>query len=247
MKVNDVLQTLDYAIFQDLAGNRTINPLHVKRLQKSFSEEYLMCPIIVNERLEIIDGQHRFMAAKNIGLPINYIIVHGYRLPQVQRLNTSTKDWTKNDYLESYADRGYLPYVQMRKFMSEYPQLGLAAAECLLTQNRSGANNKGNDETGSKARNFQEGNLVVVDLEFAYESADYIMKIHPFYDGYNRAAFVRTISLLMQKPQFDIEYFIDKLEVNPGRFGHRNTIDEYIDLIEDVYNFRSRNKISLRY
>lgn len=243
-----VQTTTDYAKFKNLAGNRDVNPLHVNRLSNSFREEYLLSPIIVNERLEIIDGQHRFTAAQANDLPINYIIVHGYRLPQVQRLNTGTSNWRKVDYLRSYADLGVLPYVQMRRFMEEFPHLGIAASECLLTQNGSGANNKGAEAGGrGKKRHFQEGTLEIIDLEFAYEAAAKIVKMEGAYDGYNRTTFVRAVSSLMQKPIFDVDYFIEKLDRYSSMFGHRQSIGEYIVLIEEVYNYRKRDKDNLRF
>jgi|AntRauTorckE5430_2_1112549.scaffolds.fasta_scaffold24246_1 hypothetical protein len=244
-----VQTTTDYAKFKDLAGNRTINPLHVKRLGRSFKEDYLLSPIIVNERFEIIDGQHRFAAAQAERLPVNYIMAEGYRLPQVQRLNTGTSNWRKVDYLRSYADLGILPYVQMRRFMEEFPQLGIAACECLLTQNVHGANNKQHENGGSKARKkgFQNGDLEIVDLDFAYEAATKIVKMAPLYDGFNRTTFVRAVSLLMQKAVFDVDFFISKLDTNTGRFGHRGSIGEYVELVEELYNFRSRSKVNLRF
>ena len=42
------------------------------------TEKLLMCPIIVNENYEIIDGQHRYSASKELGLPIRYIVGEGY-------------------------------------------------------------------------------------------------------------------------------------------------------------------------
>jgi hypothetical protein len=243
-----VQTTTDYAKFETLAGNRDVNPLHVSRLSNSFREEYLLSPITVNERFEIIDGQHRFAAARINQLPINYIIVPGYRLPQVQRLNTGTSNWKKVDYLRSYADLGVLPYVQMRRFMVKFPQLGIAASECLLVQNGSGANNKGAEAGGrGKKRHFQEGTLEIADLEFAYKAAAKIVKMKQFYDGYNRAIFVRAVSSLMQKPNFNVDYFIEKLARCSSMFGHRQSIGEYIVLIEEIYNYRKRHKDNLRF
>ena len=78
--VNQVNQTTDYSKFKTLKGNRSVNKLHVKRLQKSFKQSYLLSPIIVNQNYEIIDGQHRFNAAKAENLPVNFILCNDYGL-----------------------------------------------------------------------------------------------------------------------------------------------------------------------
>lgn len=249
-QISVVFSTKDYAKFKTIGGNRMVNDAHVRRLKKSFDEEYLLSPILVNERFEIIDGQHRYQAAKLSGRELNYIVAEGYRLPQVQRLNTGTSNWGKKDYLQSYADLGVKAYVQMLAFMNKYPDFGLAAAESLLTQNSGGANNRNKEFTGngqSGVKNFQNGDLEIADLEFAYEAADKIMLVKPLYDGYTRTNFVRAISVLIQKDNFDMDHFLSKLEKNPGMLSHRNSISEYIEVIEEIYNYRSRSKVNLRF
>jgi len=102
--VNEVKETNDYSMFRTLEGNRHLNKLHVKRLKESFQKAYLLSPIIVNEKFEIIDGQHRFEAAKQLGVPINFLIAPKYGLKEAQMLNENMKNWKKEDYLNAYCD-----------------------------------------------------------------------------------------------------------------------------------------------
>jgi len=115
--VNQVLTTNDYSLFKIIKGNRDVNKLHIKRLVDSFRDEYLLTPLIVNQNYEIIDGQHRFHAAKELGLSINFIICNDYSLKQVQLLNTNMKNWKKIDYLNTFCDLGYEHYLKFRNFL----------------------------------------------------------------------------------------------------------------------------------
>ena len=63
---NQVQTTSNYSLFTSLEGNRNVNKLHVKRLKESMQKKYLFTVIIVNEKYQIIDGQHRFTACKGI-------------------------------------------------------------------------------------------------------------------------------------------------------------------------------------
>ena len=54
-----VKETKNYSMFTTIGGNRPLNELHLNRLKKSMEEELLISPIIVNEKHEVIDGQHR--------------------------------------------------------------------------------------------------------------------------------------------------------------------------------------------
>ena len=98
--VNQVNSTNDYSKFKTLQGNRNVNSLHIRRLKESFKEKYLLSPIVVNQNYEIIDGQHRFEAAKELNLPVNFIICNDYSLKEVQLLNTNMKNWKKRGLLK---------------------------------------------------------------------------------------------------------------------------------------------------
>jgi len=128
-----VNETKNYDQFKILKGNRTVNMLHVEKLKISFGRKYLLSPIIVNENFEIIDGQHRFVAAKELGLPVYYIAIGGYSLMDIQIYNTNASNWKKKDFLNMYCDLGRPAYVQFKKFMDTYPDFGIRACESLIS------------------------------------------------------------------------------------------------------------------
>ena len=64
--VNQVLQTNVHSIFKTQKGNRPINKNHLDRLILSMKKKYLISPILVNEKMEVIDGQHRLQAQKEL-------------------------------------------------------------------------------------------------------------------------------------------------------------------------------------
>jgi ParB-like chromosome segregation protein Spo0J len=72
---DEIFSTFDYSLFTISVGNGQLNENKVKQLIKSMKKEYRICPITVKFRsrvFHIIDGKHRFMAAKRLGLPIYY-------------------------------------------------------------------------------------------------------------------------------------------------------------------------------
>src|SRR5689334_746420 len=107
-----IYQTTDYDQFQLIAGNRSLNKANLKKLTASMKEEHLLIPIIVNEKMEIIDGQHRFVAAKDLNKPVYYIINIGYGLSQVKRANTVGVNWTNEDFLATYREEGNENYLK---------------------------------------------------------------------------------------------------------------------------------------
>ena len=111
-----VYNTYDHDKFKILKGNRSVKKSHVQNLKKSLSEDYLFTLILVNEKLEVIDGQHRLQALKELNLPVNYIIIKGYGVEEVKRLNINNIDWTKDNYLHHYCDLGFKNYILYRDF-----------------------------------------------------------------------------------------------------------------------------------
>jgi ParB-like chromosome segregation protein Spo0J len=83
--MNKIQVSEDYSSFKRIDGNRTINKAQVKKLYDSFNENPGLAsavPIVVNDKMEIIDGQHRFESLKKLNLPIYYYEVEGLKLQE---------------------------------------------------------------------------------------------------------------------------------------------------------------------
>ena len=70
-------ETKDYGKFTFLTANRPIHRGHVNKLKKSLTEYGFLDsqPITVTPDFRIIDGQHRFIACKEMGLPVKFVEV----------------------------------------------------------------------------------------------------------------------------------------------------------------------------
>ena len=101
MIINQVIKTNDYNTFKVMPGNRPVNKLHVRRLSQSMEEKHLMSPILVNEKMQVIDGQHRLEAQKSLKLPVFYIINKGYGKKETHMLNSNSKDWKNDDFMDA--------------------------------------------------------------------------------------------------------------------------------------------------
>jgi hypothetical protein len=255
--VTNVLTTKNYDMFNHVDGNRIVNKLHVRRLRESFKTKYLLSPIIVNSRFQIIDGQHRFNAAKELGLPINYIICPDYQLKEVQLLNTNSKNWKREDYLNAFCDLGYEQYIAFRKFKNRYPEYGIENCMALLTNTSSTSGSgmtklkdfksESNKDGQVRVRKFEEGNFIIKDFDYACEMADNLRLIKPYYSGYNRRFFVLAMIGIFKNEKYSHEQFIARLTSCPIPLEARANVTQQKLLIEEIYNYRSRDKISLRY
>jgi hypothetical protein len=71
--------------------------------------------------------------------------------------------------------------------------------------------------------------------------------IKPYYVGYNRSAFVGTMIVLLQNQNFDFNDFMHKLRIQPTALVDCANREQYKTLIEDIYNFKRREKVNLRF
>ena len=233
---NQVHTTKDYCMFKSIDGNRQKNELHVKRLLRSMKERYLFNVIIVNEKYEIIDGQHRFDCIKQLGLPMYYVVCPGYGIDEVHKLNANSKNWSADDFLIGYCDLGLKDYLIFREFKKKY-SFGMNECIGLLY----GVHN------GDSHKMFTSGRFKIKNLQEAERKADLISMVATYYHGWKRRSFVYAMSALLNRDNFIFSEFIQKLKHQPKALVDCPSVSSYIALIEEIYNYRRRDKVNLRF
>lgn len=233
---NQVHTTTDYFLFKPIEGNRNKNLLHINRLKKSMAETYLFTVIIVNEKYEIIDGQHRFDVIQELKLPLNYIICNGYGLNEVHILNQNSKTWTSDDYLDGYCKLGYKDYLKYKEFKELY---GIGHYECMWLLNGS--------QLSNPTQVFFTGDFKIKNYNEACKIIEKIMLVEPYYEEWKRRSFILAMLQLFKNPNFELTEFLQKLKLQPTALSNCSTTNQYVSLIEEIYNYRRREKVNLRY
>ena len=233
--------TTDYFFFKSIDGNRNKNLLHINRIKESMSRNYLFTAIIVNEKHEIIDGQHRFDVIQELKLPLNYIVCTGYGINEVHILNQNSKTWNSDDYLDGYCNLGYPDYLKYKEFKDTY-ELGHTECQVLLSGITRGGGKRSMD-----AHVFFSGNFKIKNYNNACSIAEKILMIEPFYEGAKRRSFVMAMFTLLKNKEFEFTELIQKLKLQPTALVDCGRSEQYISLIEEIYNYRRREKVNLRY
>lgn len=226
-----IYKTYDYEIFKRISGNRNINKSHVQNLTKSMEKRYFVQPLTVNEDMEIIDGQHRYFAAQSLSLPIYYQIEKNANIEDVQVLNTNTKNWSNKNYLDMFYERGFHDYKIFKSFMDEY-KFSLDLTLCLLLNISSLRSNYRND--------FKNGKFKISDLTIAKNNAEKIIKVKPYYRGFNRVAFARALMILFKTKEYKHDIFLKKLKYCSHMLQDKINASAYLVTIEEIYNFNSK-------
>jgi len=204
-------------------------------------EGLLKVPIIVNRKKQIIDGQHRFEAAKLAGKGLYYITANKYGENEMMSINKTMKNWSKNDYLSHYVSKGNKNYIKVAEFRKEFPMFSLTDS-CIFL--------KGGLASGINKQTFSTGKFKAGSMEKARVWANFILSLEPYAPKiFYRTVFVRTmLSILAKYDEFVMSEFIKKAEIVPHYFKICGDKAGYSRMIEDIYNFKRRNdkKIFIR-
>lgn len=241
----EVKKTKDFSIFRKLVGNRGVNTAHVTSLVNSMKKENLLPlrPILVNESMEVIDGQHRLEAAKELGLEIYYLVVSKTGASQVARINSNQKNWKAKDYLELYVEAFSSPeYIKLKSFMTKY-DFDLNTALSFLSYAI---------KKQEKREEFQSGDFIypeneeeIINLLSKYTSLVNLLKHHDVKPtvAFSSLVFINSFIRFVNSKKISWEVFWKKAESNWVKIGKRYNSDQYIEMLLEVYNCHSPYRI----
>jgi hypothetical protein len=240
-----ILKTKKYHLFSIMDGNRPIDDKHVENIVASILEKNLLHinPIVVNEDYEIIDGQHRFTAAKILETFIYYIVEPGLRLTDVQQINTNMKNWNYNDYINSHAIKGNKEFIKLKTFFDKYKKK-IQISTALILLFRGNTNGKTMDYSIKKGDiTFKDEDIKFAeDLLSLVEFIFFSTKINQVYSR----SFLTALLRLKTESKFEDEIFKKKLEFQAGKIKPGMNKQEYIGLLLDIYNFRNFNPLNIK-
>ena len=235
--ITKVLYEKNYTKFTLLDDNRDINDVHVEALAKSMKKSGQLMPIIVNENLEVLDGQHRLKACELLGLPVAYVVNIGGNSRQVALINNTQKSWLTNDYLKHYSHESWKNHVEYKKIImfEKENKLSHTVCMCLLSDN---LNNGRRWDTGVM-KSFKEGNFKIKNLERAQTYASQLLKFKSFVPNLVRIVrFCIAFIKVSQLKGFNLELAYKQIEKNSNKFDKCVNQEDWIEAFVDAYNYK---------
>lgn len=230
-------KTQNYSAFKKIIGNRELSEFNVKAIVKNIKTNGLKPTIvIVNEKMEVIDGQHRIEALKRLNLPVYYQIHEGLDLSDCIAMNTSGVNWKAEDYIDSYAEMGNEHYINLKWYVRMFPEFTATNIAAIL-------NSKSTARVGV---NIKHGTLTLqYEGKAAENRLNYMRTIYkaiPNFVGRKECLFT-VLSRVMDLPSVDAE----RLQEQMLKYGEQVTnivdIKSCLNKVEDVYNYRKATKV----
>lgn len=237
-----IIQTTeDYSLFETIVGNRNTSPTKIDRIVQDIKKGINLlpyCPIIVYKNaglLAIIDGQHRFAAAKKVESAIYFIVAHELSLFEIAMLNSRQDKWTKHDFLKCYIKLGVEDYVTLKWVMDNY-HISISLGYDLLMMGKTGSSGSA---VGDK---FTTGKFKV---HFYEETLQLLALTNKLFDRYKFSRdrhLITAVQQLMQKGLCDFDQLEEKINSAPMLMVKQVSAKEYIYNIERVYNHKNQKR-----
>lgn len=241
---NNVIQvTSDYNQFKFLVANRDENRQHVEALKVAFAEIGNLTrvqPILVNEEYEIIDGQHRFIAAKDMGEPIYFVQVPGLGITEARSMNILHRNWSPLDFAKSYAASGNRSYQLYLQLQDEYEFPHSLMLYALY----------GTDKKGS-FKGFREGHMEITDNneERFRQHLAMLGEVEDALPVRLRGTLGYALVKAFNNEQYNQGRFMTALRkyLTSHQFLVYRTVEENLRELEEIYNFDlgPRNRVRL--
>jgi len=240
-----VYQTRNYELFAFDPTNRPVTKRNVAQKIKSLEQHGFLedFPIHVvrgdDGKLVIGDGQHRFAAAKELGLPVYYIFKENSDVTtDIRVAHAYSIGWTGNDFVRHFAAQGNENYKKVQDFSTRYHVPISIAAGMLATAHASGmtAVDRGH---GFKIGTFTVDPKIEAKAHDIMQKVEEIRAIHPRIRALDRSrAFLAALVAMIRSKHYDHARFLEKANEQVLAFVTCSNVPAYLDIFTKIFNFR---------
>lgn len=220
------MKTTDYSKFKLKEDNRKISEGLVKRLKESIEQFGFIeaKPILVNEDFEILDGQHRFRALKDLGLPIYYEKSPIGADPEklMITLNSTQLIWRLNNYIEHFAAKKVPCYVEFIAFEKQF-NFGPSNSILIVFLNGKATKIRKGDDIPLNPNRLEIANFIQRNKSISFSKSK---------------SFVQAVTTLFEKANAKQ---IQKLESNLLTVTKQAGAKQYLKIFENLINYRVRD------
>lgn len=226
----------DYSKFKLSEYNR--DPSHYKKVLESIkANDYTQYqPILVDGNMTIVDGQNRFLACRELQLPIHFIISMDIHIFAAADINQASKNWGMIDYVQHYSKRGMEPYTKMLDLCAKYSQrISVIAQFGKIVEGIKSHT----DNVKSGKFTFRED----IDVEKFFE---HLSQFQKYYNFSTNERFAKALLKMYMHPDYSDKLMINKLRIASGIVHDQPSVDMMLVELLKLYNYKSRKPLTVK-
>lgn len=259
-----IYQTNNYAIFSFITGNREINEAKVKALVTEIRKNGLLLPILVNEKMQIIDGQHRFSACKILRAPVTYFIRNKANIEMAANMNVAGSNWSLHDWINKYAEDGNDDYIYLRNWIKKCRTHNVPARSAvMLAQNSTTTacyymfsdgvvRRDGKSSKEGVKKIYRVGDAVTLgkwqagDRQLAEKLLTQLVMFSEF-PFYRKNSFASAFIRVSRIEEFDMQQLYRQATKRPNLFKNQTGVHGFMEMFEKTYNYgrAQKNKVAV--
>jgi hypothetical protein len=235
-------ETTNYDQFKKLIGNAPVNPEHLVSLISAIEDKNLLRhrPILVNEKMEVVDGQHRLEAAKRLGIPIFYIVAKDIGIHEIATLNSNQRNWKMEHYLHLFCEHvKNEEYIKFNRWLKEN-KLSFTQGVCFFIDERG---------IGKFRKEFKSGDFVFDEklTHLADKFKIFLDKAVNCTRGVKRVwtqqGCVRAFVVFSSNKEVDLKRLYEQMEKYPFLVSPRPNKQLCLELLYEIYNYKRHIKV----
>lgn len=237
-------KTRNYAQFISSKTNRVLQsesfrPQHVRLMESmrkfGFLPSFPITVRMVGGKLQVEDGQHRLYFAKTLGIDVFFVVID--KEIDVAEINQAQATWQVKDYTNRWAQAGNVDYIQAHEFADRY-SLPISDAFGLLTLNSS---------FGNISKQVRAGAWKITELEKATVIAQCYSDVCACQGVKRHKNLYKAVYACNFVPGFDSHRLIDSIQKRAGSWINGGHWIDYLQQLEDFYNFGRKVKVPLKF
>lgn len=197
--------------------------------------------------LLISDGQHRFVAAKELGVKLFYIEKTGTDVSRdIRIMHTYSRGWKDTDYLRHFVQQDVPSYVHLAGFIKKYQLsiffgLKLLSAEYTLLKDLTSVFRIGDfySTEGARLEGVKKATQLN-EIRFVHQRLGAISKDR---------AFVASLLRLTEHPQYDHDRMMSVIHDQIMSFVKCSNVADYLRQLTEIYNYRlsAKNRVNFSF
>jgi hypothetical protein len=232
----------NYASFTPNDEQRPIIERHVSKLAEIMAKmgflpsKPIQC-FKKGSKYVLIDGHHRLAAAKRLGISFYFVVEPESHADTMASVNANVKTWVTADFVRMHSLRGIPDFENLMRYSEVGIPMQMAAS--MLHGHAASSGNVGEliKQGTFKIRQTTDINRIY-KLIVEFGKTNPVVKHRPF---------IAALSKCMLTPDFDYDRFMRRFEESPMMIQKASNEDLQLAQIEELYNFRSREKVPLAF
>ena len=221
---------------RSLLGNRDINKTHVNNLKKSMKKYGVLSAVTVMETgksYTLLDGHHRWTAAKSLGFSVPAIVVKRESNVAVVELNNVQKNWSLADYANYYSHSNDADIKESYENIIQYHEetgMNYSALVKILGK--------------QQPKNFKDGSFRVTRKLFANAFFVYLNDISAYVPfAKTNARFALGFCDIAASPAYEHRRMMSKLKMSHGKIIElKGNPGAYGKMMNEIYNYKCGQK-----